>query len=77
LPAEQIADIYWYHGEQEIKTGWPYVTHADIAVCCWWVVEWRPRKWKKRWGDWAERAYGELWHGRGMKVELPPREVLP
>ncbi len=74
LTAEQIAVLYERYGIEEIFHGWPYLTRADVLVCCYYMARYGSRRWQKRWGRWWQEQHGALWLSEFDKAELPPRE---
>jgi uncharacterized protein (DUF433 family) len=77
LPAEQIAWMWWggLSTQTDIQRSYPSVTRAHLIVACWYVTRFKPRTWRKRWGEWAHEWFGAMWHGAWEEVPLPPQEV--
>lgn len=61
LAAELIANTYWYHGADEVKAMWDYVTDKDILVCCWFIAHYGTRTEKARFRPWRDKADMLLW----------------
>lgn len=69
LPLWCITGMVWA-GEPVDVTAEDYdVTVPDVLVACWWMGTHGSKKWRKRWGAWAEAVHGELWHSRH---DVPP-----
>lgn len=74
LPASQIADTYWWHGADEVKLQFDYLTDADILVCCWFVANYGTRSQRKRWREWRPVADRLLWSSETLgDCPWPPR----
>lgn len=76
LGAETVAAIVWEHGIKEVLAWYPdYLSREGALVACWWAGRYsRKRKWKERFGTWAEQADGHLWYGC-INIPDPPHEV--
>lgn len=47
-----------------------------VLVACWYQATYGTKRWRKRWGAWAEVAHAAMWNGRWADVEDPPRWTL-
>lgn len=62
LTAEWVAGHIWDGWTQDdILTDWDYLTRADLMVACWYVSQYGPRVWRRRWSTWAVEAFHCLW----------------
>lgn len=77
LGAEWAADYVWAGMLDELRQGWDYVSDRQILVACWWVATHGTRKWRKRWGSWADDAFMALASRRGPLPDFPPANPEP
>jgi uncharacterized protein (DUF433 family) len=69
IPTEMVAGYVWEGLWGELGPGYE-LTDRQVLVCCWYEAEFGDKKWRDRWGPWANYASPILWHGHG---ELPMR----
>lgn len=72
LGAEFMAARVWKFGVASEMDDY-MLRREELLVTCWWAGQFGPRKWRKRWGDWATIAGWHLWYGC-IQVEDPPME---
>ena len=70
LPAEHMASHFFELGEEEAQDDYG-LTREELIVACWWAAHWGPRKFRKAWKEWGERAGSHLRYGC-INVPLPP-----
>ena len=56
--AEHIASLY-------------EVGRADVLVACWYQANYGTRRWKQRWGKWAEANFDAFWRGDHDRIPDP------
>lgn len=71
LSVEAITEYVWAGDGLDWLAGEYDVTRPDILVACWYRGTYGSRKWRQRWGPWAEQVHGELWHHR-YDIPDPP-----
>lgn len=74
LSVEAVAGMVWI-GESVDEVADEYgVTRPDVVVACWYAGKFgtsESKRWRKRWGKWADEVHDELWHSR-YDVPNPP-----
>lgn len=72
-PVETIAGAIWA-GDTIDDTADEYgITRWHVLTACWWIGEFGPWRWRRRWRNWAKAAHAQLWHGRYETIPDPPR----
>jgi len=74
VSAELVAKKWWT-GDwplEDLEEDWPGVDRGQVLVCCWYMAEYGTRRWKKRWGEWADSVFGALWHSDWEAASMPP-----
>ena len=71
MPVDSIVENIWAAQSVDSVMDTYAVTRADVITACWFAGTHGSRKWRKRWGAWAEHVHGELWHSR-YDVPNPP-----
>jgi len=74
LTAELMAARVWIDGMAFAKDDYQ-LRREELLVACWWAGSFGPRKWKKRWGEWALNAGSHLWHNC-IAISDPPTEDI-
>lgn len=74
LPADLIALDWWNNWKLEDLMDNYEITRGDVLVSCWYMAKYGPRSWRKRWGEWLQKADGELWYGRYETCPMPPQK---
>lgn len=71
ISTDAIAGVVWA-GESLATVADEYdVTREEVLVACWFEGTHGERKWRKRWGAWAEQVHGEFSNSR-YDVPDPP-----
>lgn len=70
---EAIAGMLWAGETLETVADEYSLTRHEVLVACWWIGEFGPWRWRRRWRQWAKAAHAQLWHGRYETIPDPPR----
>ena len=73
LAADFMAARVWKFGIDSEMDDYQ-LRREELLVACWWAGAFGPRKFKKRWGEWAEVAGMHLWYGC-VQISDPPTEA--
>lgn len=71
LSIDAIAGYVWAGETVEAVMATYDITRADVMVACWWIGTFGPKRWRRRWGAWAEDVHDQLWHSK-FDVPDPP-----
>lgn len=75
IPTEQIARMVLHGTVADVLRDWDYLTRGQVLVACWFHAtrEGRgSRKWRERWGGWAQDYEEQLWRGAWDEIAEPP-----
>ena len=77
LDARWVADMWWEGWTlATLAASWPSLDRGQVLVCCWYMVQHsRERRWKERWGAWAEHWAHPLWLSEWAAIPMPPQNV--
>jgi uncharacterized protein (DUF433 family) len=69
----QFAEMWWGGNWtlEAIADNWPGIGKPEVVISCWYAADYGPRKWRKRWSEWADTVFELLWYG-DYDVPMPP-----
>ncbi len=70
---EYLLDRVLIDGVEETIADYPPVTREAVLVFCWWAGLHGSRRFRKVWGEWAQKADEHLWYGC-INIPDPPKE---
>jgi uncharacterized protein (DUF433 family) len=60
-PVDILGEMVW-NGDTVDEVAAEYVVdRADVLVACWYLGLHGPKRWRKRWREWALKAHEQLW----------------
>lgn len=75
IPTEAVARFFWESGMASTLAAYPAITREQALGACWFSVRFGRKRWRKRWGVWADRYGARMWSGDWEDVPEPPREA--
>lgn len=76
VPAEIVAGRIWAGDSLESTAADFEISIPQALVACWFMASRSgSRTWKKRWGEWADEVFWDLWHQQ-YGVQFPPSKVV-
>ncbi len=73
LGAESMAAWVWKFGIASGMSDYE-LSREELLVACWWAGRFGPRKWRKRWEQWAMVLGQHLWYGCIQTADPPTEE---
>lgn len=74
LSAGWIAKLVYEVGVDRACETYPFLSHDQVALACWWMGAGTSKRWRRRWGAWALDAGLHMLYGCGTFPDPPTRE---